>query len=332
MLTSASFVIEFIKGRPALEAEVRKLLDHPYRAPEVMIGDVADHVTKVMAMFVTPEERAGLSRMEGNGSVNWNEVTRPFQKRPQRCLRCIIYRDDYEDSGGSINCIPMASDCIPVEHLRHEWRYIDEVMTEVKVGCTKPPPGWRCTRGFHETGPCAAVPVERLEPLPSHAQGTRCHGCGSIRGTVDATGLCISCRAVKSMLADDVPSLKPFVGNITFEQFVGGLEKSAANIATLGVDSDSNSFDGDLYEEHKDQLRWLLEQAAIKLRDGLQLRELAKGLLDSLPRCTNHPETPATKAKYRGNGRYCDECGEGIADYPRANHIRKLTKYLAEKT
>ncbi len=26
--------------------------------------------------------------------------------------------------------------------------------------CQKPPPGWRCTRGVHEDGPCAAVPDE----------------------------------------------------------------------------------------------------------------------------------------------------------------------------
>lgn len=26
--------------------------------------------------------------------------------------------------------------------------------------CTVPPPGWRCTRGFHADGPCAAVPEE----------------------------------------------------------------------------------------------------------------------------------------------------------------------------
>jgi histidinol phosphatase-like enzyme len=30
--------------------------------------------------------------------------------------------------------------------------------------CTKPPPGWYCTRGYHSTGPCAAWPdKEQLE-------------------------------------------------------------------------------------------------------------------------------------------------------------------------
>lgn len=29
-----------------------------------------------------------------------------------------------------------------------------------EAACTLPPPGWKCTRGFHTDGPCAAIPDE----------------------------------------------------------------------------------------------------------------------------------------------------------------------------
>ncbi len=32
-------------------------------------------------------------------------------------------------------------------------------VVEAPPTCTRPPDGWRCTRGSHEDGPCAAVPV-----------------------------------------------------------------------------------------------------------------------------------------------------------------------------
>lgn len=31
--------------------------------------------------------------------------------------------------------------------------------------CTRPPKGWICTRGYHDGGPCAAVPATMLEDL-----------------------------------------------------------------------------------------------------------------------------------------------------------------------
>jgi hypothetical protein len=77
-MTSAEIVIEFIKGRPELEAEVRKLADQPYRAPEIMACDVANHVIATMAAYVTKDERKKLSRMEGNGQVSWRDVTKAF--------------------------------------------------------------------------------------------------------------------------------------------------------------------------------------------------------------------------------------------------------------
>ena len=39
---------------------------------------------------------------------------------------------------------------------RDKWAGID-----TRDQCDKPPQGWRCTRGKHDGGPCAAVPVMR---------------------------------------------------------------------------------------------------------------------------------------------------------------------------
>jgi len=77
-MTNAEIVIAFIKERPELEAEVRKLADQPYRAPEIIVGDVADHVIAAMAAYVTEDERKKLSRMEGNGHVSWKDVAKSF--------------------------------------------------------------------------------------------------------------------------------------------------------------------------------------------------------------------------------------------------------------
>lgn len=37
----------------------------------------------------------------------------------------------------------------------------DEVYELLYGPCTVPPPGWRCTRGYHADGPCAALPVKK---------------------------------------------------------------------------------------------------------------------------------------------------------------------------
>ena len=56
-------------------------------------------------------------------------------------------------------------------------------------------------------------------------------------------------------------------------------------------------------------------------------------LIETLPRCSNHPERPATRAHTRGGDRYCDLPGCGterpfglgdVPEYPRAAPLRVL--------
>ncbi len=55
------------------------------------------------------------------------------------------------------------------------------------------------------------------------------------------------------------------------------------------------------------------------------LRELVR----TLPACTIC-HNPATKAWQRGEARFCDECGEGVPDYPRAPSLREALRLLKE--
>ena len=57
-------------------------------------------------------------------------------------------------------------------------------------------------------------------------------------------------------------------------------------------------------------------------------REILAALVDSLPRCDEHRDRPATRARVRGGRRFCDECGtrdDGrgpVPEYPRAAPLR----------
>lgn len=57
-------------------------------------------------------------------------------------------------------------------------------------------------------------------------------------------------------------------------------------------------------------------------------RAILAALMDSLPRCDEHRDRPATRARGRGGHRFCDECGtrdDGrgpVPEYPRAAPLR----------
>jgi hypothetical protein len=44
--------------------------------------------------------------------------------------------------------------------------------------------------------------AERICALLSPGTTARCRGCGSLKGTVNDSGLCISCRAMRTMLKE----------------------------------------------------------------------------------------------------------------------------------
>jgi hypothetical protein len=79
-MTSAEIVVEFIRGRPALEAAVRKITGDPYRAPEIISTLVQEEVLCSLD-DVSDEERAKLDAMRGRGDVDWAEVARAFGAR-----------------------------------------------------------------------------------------------------------------------------------------------------------------------------------------------------------------------------------------------------------
>ncbi len=58
---------------------------------------------------------------------------------------------------------------------------------------------------------------------------------------------------------------KPFVGNVSFDQFVSSLFKSADEMGKLA--EEWPDIDPDLRMEYADHLAWLLRQAGLKLRE-----------------------------------------------------------------
>ena len=78
MPTSAQVVIEFVQGRPALEADLRKMADEgKFRAPEVQVELVQEALMEAFKE-VSPEERVKLDRVRGNGRVDWEVVSKAF--------------------------------------------------------------------------------------------------------------------------------------------------------------------------------------------------------------------------------------------------------------
>jgi hypothetical protein len=60
-----------------------------------------------------------------------------------------------------------------------------------------------------------------------------------------------------------------------------------------------------------------------------ELRRTLRALVDALPRCDNCP-APATRARRRGEGRWCDgHAPEGCPEYPRAAPLRAALALLA---
>lgn len=70
--------------------------------------------------------------------------------------------DNFDRAEGRFFSFSKAIDAFPME-AQQEWLewFVDSGMRLPKAiaQCAKPPAGWRCTRGFHKDGPCAAVAV-----------------------------------------------------------------------------------------------------------------------------------------------------------------------------
>lgn len=78
---------------------------------------------------------------------------------------------------------PCAAGCAEEDHARGEHT------PAVRAECQLPPPGWRCTRGFHADGPCAAVPDARpKEPTWERGESDCSHGAeeGVLHGAASA--------------------------------------------------------------------------------------------------------------------------------------------------
>jgi hypothetical protein len=86
---------------------------------------------------------------------------------------------------------------------------------------------------------------------------------------------------------------------------------------------------GSGWKEH--YVRSDLHAAAIARAEALE--KALRSLVDTLPRCDQHPDRPATRAWVRGAGRYCDECGlkhepNPVHEYPRAQPLRNAIALL----
>lgn len=75
--SSASYLVEFVRGRPKLEAACRKVATDPFKAPELAREIIAVFCLEAL-QDVTAEERQGLERTRGNGAVDWDEVRQAF--------------------------------------------------------------------------------------------------------------------------------------------------------------------------------------------------------------------------------------------------------------
>jgi len=77
MTTSAEIVVEFVRGRPDLELEIRRITGDGFKAPEARVQLVMEEVIATFSS-VTAEEIAALNRMRGNGAVVWADVVKAF--------------------------------------------------------------------------------------------------------------------------------------------------------------------------------------------------------------------------------------------------------------
>ena len=77
--TSAEIVVDFIKGRPDLLAEMRERVNDPYRAPEMCVP-LARELTIEAFGEVSDKERVLLDRMRDNGPVDWQAVANAFME------------------------------------------------------------------------------------------------------------------------------------------------------------------------------------------------------------------------------------------------------------
>jgi hypothetical protein len=77
-MTSAEIIVEFVKGRPYTRNEIERVVNDGFKAPEV-IPDMVAALVLDACMEVNDEERKGLDRVRGNGSVDWTEVVQAFK-------------------------------------------------------------------------------------------------------------------------------------------------------------------------------------------------------------------------------------------------------------
>lgn len=77
MTTTAEIVVEFVQGRPKLEATLRKKMTDTFRAPEEYAPVCADLVKEAL-LDVSDDEKTLLDRMHGKGNVVWEDVARAF--------------------------------------------------------------------------------------------------------------------------------------------------------------------------------------------------------------------------------------------------------------
>ena len=75
--SSASYIVEFVRGRPGLEAQCKKVARDPFKAPELAREIISIFCVEALHA-ATPEEREGIERIRGNGAVDWDEVRQAF--------------------------------------------------------------------------------------------------------------------------------------------------------------------------------------------------------------------------------------------------------------
>lgn len=72
-MTSAEIVLEFLRGRPQVLAELKEKVCDPFRAPEIRAVLARELVLEALN-DVSNDERTKLDRMRGNGPVDWQAV------------------------------------------------------------------------------------------------------------------------------------------------------------------------------------------------------------------------------------------------------------------
>ena len=77
-MTSVETVAEFVRGRPDLELEIRRITGDGFKAPEMVL--VKELIVEAVNGTITEEERLGLGRLDA--AVSWIDVARAFGAGP----------------------------------------------------------------------------------------------------------------------------------------------------------------------------------------------------------------------------------------------------------